>query len=206
MQSLVGILFFGSLWGLIEATFGGALHFAGFPYAGTIMASVGFSILYAAARAGVSPVRIAGISVLAASFKLLDCWLFGLPALHITVVNPATAIACQGIAAAVIFRNIAHQNSALELAPRFLGAALASVVIFNGISFFGYGWPTDQTIRPINTLLIQVPFMCIISTAISKTYSVFEKRVHLSTITPAWQAAAAMVFIAIAIITRASLS
>lgn len=206
MQSLVGILFFGSMWGLLEATLGGSLHFARVPYTGTIMTSIGFSILYAASRAGISPARLIGISIFAASFKFFDCFLFGLPVLHITVVNPATAIASQGLAAAAILRSSTHRSGVLELAPRFLVAALASVVLFNGVSLVAYGWSTDHTIRPLNTLLVQVPLMCVLSTAISKIYLAFEKHVRPAMVAPAWQAAAAAVFAATAIAARASLS
>ena len=47
-QILVGILLFGSIWGLLEATLGGFLHLVIFPNKGAIMSGIGIAIMASA--------------------------------------------------------------------------------------------------------------------------------------------------------------
>jgi len=45
VRLIIGILVFGSIWGLIEATFGGFLHMIIFPNKGAIMGGIGVAIM-----------------------------------------------------------------------------------------------------------------------------------------------------------------
>jgi len=44
---IIVVLLFGSLWGVLEATLGGALHLLHLPFKGQVMANIGFFIMAA---------------------------------------------------------------------------------------------------------------------------------------------------------------
>jgi hypothetical protein len=199
-RTIIQIALFGSLWGFIEATLGGVLHLALVPFTGTIMASVGFAILFAAMRSGVKPVQLPLIAIVAASFKFLDVPLFGLPLFAITVVNPAVAIASQGLAFALLFGRAPQADRIASLAPRMLGAAALSIVLFNAISVFGFNWQTNQTQHPLNTVLVQLPLMVLYATAFSLLIGCVR-----FTLSAGWQAAAAAACAVLAVVVRCSL-
>jgi len=198
---IITIALFGSAWGFLEATLGGVIHAARVPFGGTIMASIGFVILYAALRGGLRPVHLAVVSLVAASFKFFDCWLFGLPAIDMHIVNPATAIACQGLAAAVIFRRLTMKDRVASLVPRFFAAAAASLVVFNIVSLGIYGWPTEHSLHPWNTVLIQLPLMTVLSTALAKIICTTERHLKFS-MGPAWRATTTAAFAILAVVAR----
>ncbi len=45
LRVIVGILVFGSIWGLVEATLGGALHLVHFAYKGAITGGIGMALM-----------------------------------------------------------------------------------------------------------------------------------------------------------------
>ncbi|MCR4404438.1 MAG: hypothetical protein NUW06_04050 [Candidatus Acetothermia bacterium] len=95
---LIGIVVFGSLWGTLEATVGGLLHLVHFPYAGAIMANIGFTLMATAVAIYRRPSLPLGIGLVAASFKLLDILLLSLSPFAQAVVNPAVAIVLEALA------------------------------------------------------------------------------------------------------------
>ncbi len=95
---IIGILVFGSIWGLLEATLGGFLHMIIFPNKGAIMSSIGVAIMASALAIYKKPSMALGIGIIAASFKLLDVWLFALPIASIHIINPAMAIVFESLA------------------------------------------------------------------------------------------------------------
>ena len=98
VRLLIGILVFGSIWGFLEATLGGFLHMIIFPNKGAIMSGIGIAIMASALAVYRKPVMLPGIGIVAASFKLLDVWLFALPAASIHIINPAMAIVFESLA------------------------------------------------------------------------------------------------------------
>ena len=198
MKQLITIILFGSVWGLFEATLGGVLHIAHVPFTGTIMASIGFTILFAALRAGLSPAHLFAVASVAAAFKFADSPLFALPLLDRTIVNPAVAIASQGLACALILRRVSIDEGAPRLALRFLGAAAISVVVFNGISLGAFGWETNQTKHILRTALIHLPIMAIAATAMSQA---IVKQVHLR-LSTGWQATIAAGLVAMTLASK----
>lgn len=93
-------VFYGSIWGLGEATFGHLLHLVRFPgLPGLVMFPFGVLVMgRALARSGgASAVFLTG--VVAAGFKSLDLLLPGTDIL--AVVSPARAILLEALAAAV---------------------------------------------------------------------------------------------------------
>jgi hypothetical protein len=187
MRHLITIILFGAIWGLFEATLGGVLHIAHLPFTGTIMASIGFTILYSALKAGAKPAHLFAVALIAASFKFLDAPLFGLPLVDRTIINPAVAISSQGLACAVVLRYGSLHEGWPKLSLRFLAAAAIATVIFNGVSLGLLGWETNQTKHALTTALIHLPIMAIAATALSR---VLVERVHLH-MSACWQATAA---------------
>jgi len=95
---VIGILVFGSIWGFLEATLGGFLHLIIFPNKGAIMAGIGVATMASALAIYKKPGMLLGIGIIAASFKLLDVWLFALPVASIHIINPAMAIIFESLA------------------------------------------------------------------------------------------------------------
>lgn len=135
---LVGILVFGSIWGLLEATLGGFLHLILFPNKGAIMAGIGVAIMASALAIYKKPAMPLGIGVVAASFKLLDVWLFALPVGSIHIINPAMAIIFESLAISLvavfaadrIAKNAYVRSGAGVLAGLFSAAAWVYFAIY----------------------------------------------------------------------------
>ena len=112
VRIIIGILVFGSVWGFLEATLGGFLHMIVFPNKGAIMSGIGVALMASALAVYRRPVMLPGIGIVAASFKLLDVWLFSLPAGSIHIINPAMAIIFEslafGLVAAFIMNRMAR--------------------------------------------------------------------------------------------------
>jgi len=113
---IIAILVFGSVWGFFEATLGGFLHMIIFPNKGAIMAGIGVAIMASALAIYRKPSMLPGIGIVAASFKLLDVWLFALPVASIHIINPAMAIIFEslafGLVAVFLMNKIAKNASA----------------------------------------------------------------------------------------------
>lgn len=197
------ILLFGAIWGLLEATLGGALHLMSIPFTGAVMASIGFALLFAALRAGVAPSRLLLVSLVAAGFKFLDGPLFGLSPLAQTIVNPAMAIAAQGLAAALLLRGSPRSQGVPALALRMMGCAALSMILFNALSVYGFGWQTFQSQDPLRAA-VQLLITAAIATALARlaTTCSFEA---LTARRPGFQAASAVTAAALTILARLSL-
>ena len=99
---IIGILVFGSIWGFLEATLGGFLHMVIFPNKGAIMSGIGVALMGSALAIYKKPSMLPGIGIVAASFKLLDVWLFALPIASIHIINPAMAIIFESLAFSLV--------------------------------------------------------------------------------------------------------
>ena len=99
---IVGILVFGSIWGLLEATLGGFLHLLIFPNKGAIMSGIGIAIMASALAIYRKPGMLLGIGIVAASFKLLNVWLLFIPIGAIHIINPAMAIIFESFAFSLV--------------------------------------------------------------------------------------------------------
>jgi len=76
LHVVIGILVFGSIWGLVEATLGGALHFVHFPLylKGAIPAGIGMAIMAIFVAMYRQPKLAFLLAVIAALFKPLSAW------------------------------------------------------------------------------------------------------------------------------------
>ena len=99
---IIGILVFGSIWGLLEATLGGFLNMIIFPNKGAIMGGIGMAIMCAALAIYRKPAMLLGIGIVAASFKWLNSWLLFVPVSAIHIINPAMAIFLESLAFSLV--------------------------------------------------------------------------------------------------------
>jgi len=98
LHVVIGILVFGSIWGLMEATLGGFLHLTHFAYKGAITGGIGMSIMATFVVMYRRPKLAFWIAVIAAMFKPLSAVIYGQPIFAPFVVNPASAILLEGLA------------------------------------------------------------------------------------------------------------
>lgn len=97
LRVVIGILVFGSIWGLVEATLGGALHLMHFAYKGAITGGIGMSIMAAFVVTYRRPKLAFWLGVIAALFKPLSALIYGQPIFAPFVVNPASAILLESL-------------------------------------------------------------------------------------------------------------
>ena len=102
LHVIIGILVFGSVWGLVEATLGGALHLIHFTYKGAITGGIGISIMATFVVMYRRPKLAFWIAVIAAMFKPLSAVIYGQPIFAPFVVNPASAILLEGLAFSLV--------------------------------------------------------------------------------------------------------
>jgi hypothetical protein len=102
LRVVIGILVFGSIWGLVEASLGGFLHLVHFAYKGAITGAIGMSIMAAFVVIYRRPKLAFWIAVIAALFKPLSAVIYGQPIFAPFVVNPASAILLEGLAFSLV--------------------------------------------------------------------------------------------------------
>ncbi len=98
LRTIIGILVFGSIWGLVEATLGGALHLAHFAYKGALTGGIAMALMGAFVVMYRRPRLVFWLAVVAALFKPLSALIYGQPVFSPFVVNPASAILLEGLA------------------------------------------------------------------------------------------------------------
>lgn len=111
------ILFYGALWGVLEATLGWALKFLPGFVSGSVMFPLALGIMLLAWRKMGDRRSIFIIAVIASLIKLVDLILPGLP--PVRTINPAIAILLEGAVVALLIPVIQKSG----LANRVLGAA-----------------------------------------------------------------------------------
>jgi len=99
---VIGILVFGSIWGLMEATLGGALHFVHLPYKGAITGGIAMAIMATFVVMYRRPKLVFWIGVIAALFKPLSAVIYVDPIFGPSVVNPASAILLEALAFSLV--------------------------------------------------------------------------------------------------------
>ena len=98
LRVVIGILVFGSIWGLVEATLGGFLHLIFFWGKGAIMGGIGMAIMATFVVMYRRPRLVFWIAVVAALFKPLSAVIYVQPIFGPSVVNPASAILLEALA------------------------------------------------------------------------------------------------------------
>jgi len=148
---IIGILVFGSIWGLFEATLGGFLNLVLFPNKGAIMAGIGMAIMGTALAIYRRPAMLAGIGIVAASFKLLNVWLLFVPINGVQVINPAMAIIFESLAFGLVAAFLMKRITTSSLASIGAGALAGFISATAYVYFAIYVTHSDKLGRVINT-------------------------------------------------------
>jgi len=124
------VLVLGGLWGLSEAALGMYLRQCASTVSGSLM--TGAALFFLASAWAVSPRlrTVAGMVVLASSFKLFDALLLGLPVRHGAIANPIFAMAMEG-AAFLLIVSVIRGDLAGKALGRGLGGGLSALVAVN---------------------------------------------------------------------------
>lgn len=137
LKVLFSVLFFGALWGIVEATLGSILHLHVFkaldPFfsSSAIIVPIAFAIMGLCYKKTNCVRSIAYMGIVAAGIKLISCLILGM------AINPVMWIACESLAGATAFL-ITKPNQMFSL--KGLGTlAIASImysVMYVGLKGF----------------------------------------------------------------------
>jgi hypothetical protein len=133
---IIGILVFGSIWGLLEATLGGFLNMIIFPNKGAIMGGIGIAIMGASLAIYRKPAMLPGIGIVAASFKWLNSWLLFVPISAVHIINPAMAIFLESLAFGLVVTFLMHRIDENVYAGGAWAAFLAGLMSITAYGYF----------------------------------------------------------------------
>lgn len=132
-KTLAAVFFWGSAWALAELSLGHLLHIIGFPgLAGFIMFPIGAAFMLKVFYQTGSRKAVMGTAGVAAGLKLLDL-ILPLPNVF-TVINPAAAILCEGIALNVIYIPLSAGKPALRRLKAIGLASLSWRALYLGLA------------------------------------------------------------------------
>lgn len=115
------IVFFGAIWGIVEASVGYVLHFLPTFIAGTILFPFASVILYKTYQKTNSSVAVLGVGVIAALIKAVN---FLLPVTNMfKIINPMISILLEALVVMVVIRSFVKSNWVIKTAV----IAIASV-------------------------------------------------------------------------------
>lgn len=134
-------LFYGSLWGITEATLGHLLHTLPVLISGSIMFPIAISLMYRAYISTGSRSTLIFMGVTAAVIKLVDIFIPGLPA--IKTLNPMIAIMLEATAV-TIFITLLNSNKILHSILAAIGASLLWRTLFVTMSFFIHNYTSAK--------------------------------------------------------------
>ncbi len=123
------VLFYGALWGLLEATLGYGLKFLPPLVSGSVMFPIGAAIMLHAYQKTQSQKAILYVGLIAASIKAVDFMLPGLPT--IMTYNPMISIVLQSLAVLSLLPLLKNQKTGVRFSA-FLGAGLLWRIFFLG--------------------------------------------------------------------------
>jgi len=133
---LLTLLWFGALWGAVEALFGGLLHLLLPPrYPGKVMVALAMGLMAYAVRRTGKPWIPLGMALIAAPLKLFSAVVFALPLSAPAVMNPAFAILAQGAAFALVAVALQRRPMAVPLRFGLIGAGAGALqpLLFVGL-------------------------------------------------------------------------
>jgi hypothetical protein len=135
LRVVIGILVFGSVWVLVEATLGGYLHLVHFTYKGAITGGIAMSIMAAFVIIYRRPRLVFWPGVIAALFKPLSAPIYGQPIFAPFVANPASAILLESLAFTVVvsllskgFESSFRTRIAAGISAGYLSAILYAIL------------------------------------------------------------------------------
>lgn len=147
------ILFYGALWGLLEATIGHVLHFIPATIAGSVMFPIASVILINAYMTLQSKKDLMVIGIIAASIKSVN---FFLPALSIyKTINPMVSIIFEALLVVGVIAVVTHKKESFKVGG-FVGASVGWRALFLG--YMGVQYLISGNLAPYladGTLLVQ---------------------------------------------------
>jgi hypothetical protein len=131
------ILVLGGLWGFSEAALGMYLRQCASTVSGSVMTGAALFFLAAAWTLSPRAQSMAAMVGIAASFKLFDALLLGLPVLHGAIGNPIFAIAMEGAAFLLIVSVVSKALAGKAVGQGIMGglSALVAVNLFPLVKF-----------------------------------------------------------------------
>lgn len=132
------VLFWGALWGILEATLGWVFHLIPVPgLSGTLMFPMAFVLMWAAYQKTGKANTVFFVALVAAAFKLCDfAFAFGHP---VKIINPAVSIVLEGLFVWVAFRLSEKKGF------RLVAFSAASALMWR-IGFLAYQSLMNQTL------------------------------------------------------------
>lgn len=107
------ILFWGSLWGIIEATIGLVLHMLPFKVpTGSVLFPIGYYFMQKSYRENNDIKSMVYTSLVAASIKLVNLLSPAVPVLR--VLNPASCIVLEGLGVFLVFKYIIKEENMIK--------------------------------------------------------------------------------------------
>lgn len=148
VRLIIGILVFGSIWGLSEVVLGGGLSAADFPYKSGLLTGIGIGLMGMALAIYKKPAMLVGIGLVTVLVKLL-----AVPILHISVMckaNSCLAVFVEAVALSLVAFSLMSAMGKSVHARMGSGAA-AAVIASVGFYFIG------RQVAPCNYLLSFTP-------------------------------------------------
>lgn len=109
------IVFFGSIWGILEASLGYVLHFLPVLLSGTVMFAVASFLLTRAYQRTESRKVLFGVGVLTALIKAFDFFLPAHPVYgYVKVINPMFCIVLESVVLAFVIPVLLKKNAAIS--------------------------------------------------------------------------------------------
>lgn len=169
----IGILFFGALWGLAEASLGYALHFLPCGFAGLIMFPLGFYLMYNVYRFSGQRSAVLAVGVLAALIKTVD---LVLPLTGpMSVLNPVVSILIESL---VVFAALKFFESRRVLPAVFLVSA-GWILLFVLVQSFLLRPADGLYLYPLKEMLFYILLNIFVNTGLILLYLRNETRLSL---------------------------
>jgi len=170
LRVFIGILVFGSVWGLVEATLGGALHLIHFPYKGAIPGAIGMLIMAAFVVTYRRPKLVFWLGVIAALFKPMSAAIYGRPIFDPLVVNPASAIILEALGFTLVVSLLfkGFESSIRTRIGAGIAAGYLSIILYAvAASALGLGkWASWGLAERLTSVLIDGTALAIVGTGL----------------------------------------
>ncbi len=116
-KRILSVVFWGSLWGITEASLGYLIHLSSLPVSGLIMFPAAFYFMKKAYNDDTRPSTIFYVSLIAALIKLTDVLIPG--RILILVINPAIAILLEGLAVSLLVKYLSSSARSIAYMSTF---------------------------------------------------------------------------------------
>ncbi|MFA7075290.1 MAG: hypothetical protein WC152_01285 [Candidatus Izemoplasmatales bacterium] len=166
LDFIAKVVFFGALWGIVEATLGYALHLLPALIAGSIMFPLVMFILYHAYKSLGSRTAIFYVAIIAIMIKATNLFL---PMLYpAKTINPMIAMFIQSLLAFLVIPMLSSEKPLMKLSAVALVSVGWRVVMvgYYGLNYLTTGF-LDFRIASINPLISYVVYEGLISTLLA---------------------------------------